>query len=207
MSSTCSTLTELSSRCSEDIERNAGSPVSPTPHAPNLSTIVDVNLLLSTTPNAALVSVAPHPWFGPNLDTNPPPLSVPCPLPASAVGPSSTPDTPALQDPTKKPRRRQKNKKKKKKKSPISDEAVDVEVEHKHQQKRMDFFKAWKSREKSKQTRMDSARFKKVLSGVTPIPFEPSQFRPSLKVKHEPRVYRHEELAALGVRTMPWDGR
>ena len=193
ISSTCSTLTELSSCDSEDVEQSTSwleslmPPTSaPSRNAYAAETSADTNCskpapstpdtALSSRPNAAAVDAVDH---------------------SPAGGP------PATQNPPKKPRRRQK----KKPKVPAKVEVAAVEFKRSHKKERMEKFKREKSGEKSKKTRMECARFIKVMKGVTPVPFELGQFRPSLKVAHESRIYRHEELEALGVRTISWDGR
>lgn len=192
ISSMCSTLTELSSCCSENIAQTTPFPESAMPPAQ----------ILPTATNAVKISTGTR-WIA-NVASNL------CLVPFSTrrsttvdaadqppkEGPSSA------QKPAKRPRRRQK-----KKKGPVDGEVEVVQVEHRHQKERMQKFKKLKAAEKSKKTRMESARSIKVLNGVTPIPFELGQFRPSLKVVHESRVYRHGELEALGIRTIPWDGQ
>jgi len=193
ISSMCSSLSELSSCDPEDFEQNASwiEPSMPPPSA--LRPITNV----PSGSNEANWSMA-----APSMPAVKP-LSTPS---STAVQPVDRPlkdEPPNPQNPTKKPRRRQK----KKKKVPVDVEAAAVEIQHKHQKDRMQKFRKMKAGEKSKKTRMESARCMKVLNGVTPVPFEPAQFRPSLKVAHESRVYHLQELEALGVRTIPWDGR
>ena len=193
ISSMCSTLTELSSCCSEYVERDVDYPDAAMPPTHALSTVT--NIAESSTLTNWIATIAPE------FDPAPLPPQTPTGLRAVDHSPEEGPaNTPA---PKKKPRRRQK----KKKKTPADDEVAVVRVDHKHQRDRMQKFKMLKAAEKSKKTRMESARAIKVLKGVTPIPFELGHFRLSLKVKHELRVYRHEELEALGVRTIPWDGQ
>ena len=189
ISSMCSSLSELSSCDSEDFEQNASwiepsipppTVLKPIPNVPGGSTEASLS---SARPSSAVME----------------------PLSASSSAAIDPVDHPMgdPQMPMKKPRRRQK----KRKKVAIDIEAADAEIKHKHQKDRMQKFMKLKSGEKSRKTRKESARCMKVLKGVSPVPFEPAQFRPSLKVAHEPRVYHLEELEALRVRTIPWNGR
>ena len=183
-------MTELSSCCSEDVEWDAPClyPMKPPAHV--LQTITNIPETSNVASSAATMAS--------EVD-----LQSLC---STTVSPNDHPPKEGsanAQAPKKKPRRRQK----KKKKIPLDGEVAVKPVEHKHQKERMEKFKKMKATEKSKKTRMESARSIKVLNGVTPVPFELGQFRPSLKVGREPRVYRHEELKALGVRTIPWDGQ
>jgi len=58
----------------------------------------------------------------------------------------------------------------------------------------------------SKKDKMRFDRFAKAMKNAMTLPVEPIDLRPSTKPRHEPRAYRHEELARLGIRTIQWDG-
>jgi len=49
-------------------------------------------------------------------------------------------------------------------------------------------------------------RHAEAVKNAMTVPVELVNLRPSLKTRHGSRVYRHEELARLGVRTIQWDG-
>jgi len=107
------------------------------------------------------------------------------------------------------PKKKHRGRPRKKKTAPVADhdDVARVTVEHIHQKIRMQGYKKMKAGEKDRRSRMESSRFKKILNAATSIPCELGHLRPSLKVAHQPRVYRHEELRALGVRIVPWDGQ
>lgn len=59
----------------------------------------------------------------------------------------------------------------------------------------------------SKKTRTGASRAMAAFKDAIRVPCEFNDLGVSVKPKHERRVYRHEELEPLGVRTVEWDGR
>lgn len=187
ISSTSSTLTELSVSSFEEPEWGAaikGKPLTPlTPVHSNA---------LNTTYNVSNQTMAASTIEVPNLT----PLSETI----GAVGhaPKKAPFSPSKKA---KIRRRQK------KKTSVVVTAPKQGLEHQHQLERMKAFMNMKSREKSRQARMLGKLGKQALERTIVVPFELEEFRASRGINFEPRVYRHEELAALGIRTIKWDGQ
>ena len=71
----------------------------------------------------------------------------------------------------------------------------------KRRQRERDLGRSSRKKEDRRQERHAEA----VKNAMT-VPVELVSLRPSLKPRHGSRVYRHEELTLLGVRTIQWDG-
>jgi hypothetical protein len=114
---------------------------------------------------------------------------------------ASQPCTVAVDRPSqvrKKPRRRQKK---------VKSRAPPPNVLHGHQHRRMKMFKAKKAGEKSKRARMLAGRTTHAFERAIIVPYELEEFKTTGELGFEPRVYTLEEVTALDVQTVPWDGR
>jgi hypothetical protein len=76
-----------------------------------------------------------------------------------------------------------------------------------HLGRRLNRFQAVRLPQLEKRTRMEARRSAASLGRAITIPCEFDDLGVSIKPKRERRVYRHEELVQLGVRTVKWDGR
>ena len=59
----------------------------------------------------------------------------------------------------------------------------------------------------TKKETLERWRIRKAMERVVTVPFELSHLRSTYAVEHEERVYDHRELAALGIKTINWDGK
>ena len=87
---------------------------------------------------------------------------------------------------------------------PIGDEEP---VRQTHRQKRWKMFQ--EMRQQFGPSKQDKVRYNRVVEAMknaTTVPIEIVDLRPSLKLRHEPRIYQHGELARLGITTIQWDG-
>lgn len=182
ISSTSSTLTELSSSDEPEQDLEAGG--IPPAHA-----LLDVTNITHDLPKKAVA-----------MGTNPAPRFELCSKTTDATG-HVLKNAPASPKKPKKARRRLK------KKTSISVAETKSGLEHRHQLDRMKNYKDEKGQEKSRRTRMQSKLLKQALDRAITVPFELEEFRASRSINLESRVYCHEELAALGIRTICWDGQ
>ena len=74
-----------------------------------------------------------------------------------------------------------------------------------HTLRRMQAFRAG-GEQLSKKDRIKRWRIDKAISRTMCVPFEFNDLRTSYTTQAESRVYPHEELEALGIRTVKWDG-
>jgi len=190
ISSTASTFTELS-RSSEELEhavnvKDASQAQTSTSSVSDKAVGTLWNVSEGTTGTAHEI---PIPALGPSLE-----------VVAGEYHPSeATPHSPKKE--AKKAKRRQK------KKSSAGGAEVGQDVGHGHQLKRMKKFMASKSQEKSKKTRMCGKLCRQALFRTVTVPYELGWLKTACGVQHETRIYRHEELKDLGIRTVSWDGQ
>jgi len=190
--STLSMLTELSTS-SEEPERNTGT--TETPPAPFTHVLSDVtNTIPHISDEAAAMGAVGTPEMSSTV------FFELCSAAIDAVGHTSK-KAPA--SPSKKVKKRRRLKKKTSADTTQANQAFG----HKHQFERMKKFMHKKVQEKSRQTRMQGKLYKQALERAIVVPFELEGFRPTRGINFQPRVYRHEELAALGIRTISWDGQ
>lgn len=57
-----------------------------------------------------------------------------------------------------------------------------------------------------KKVGLERWRVKKAIKGAISVPFEFADLRSSYAIKQEQKVYPHEELEGLGMKTIKWDG-
>jgi len=188
ISSTASTLTELSSRCSEDFECVTN--VSPIQiHAPSIAANT-ARVLGETCGDVVEVVVGVMaPVLRPSLEM----------ARDERYLSGEAQSNPGKE--VKKAKRRQK------KKMAAGSAKADQELGHGHQLKRMREFMASKSQEKSKKTRMHGKLSRQALVRTVTVPYELGRLKTTRGIQHQTRVYRHEELESLGVRTISWDGQ
>lgn len=82
-------------------------------------------------------------------------------------------------------------------------------VQHKqpHRRKRMLRLHAHNIQMKSKSARITAKLVERALKAIEIVDCELDQLRTARVTAHEKREYRHEELEALGIRTIRWNGR
>ena len=189
-SSTDSTLTELSSCWSEDQEWNTTVE----------RTSTSISRILSPVTNVTRTLKGPAGSIEGPTTVNDANLFYPGSEPTNTTSHSSK-KAPASPLKKKKPRRRPK------KKTAVNVTEPRLELDHKHQHERMKRFRDIKAQEKTKQTRMRGRLCRQALERAIVVPFEVEQFRASRKVQRDARVYGHDELESLGIRTVGWNGR
>ena len=80
-------------------------------------------------------------------------------------------------------------------------------VRRTHQEERWQkFLEMKRQRAPSKKDNMRFKRVAKAMKNTMTVPVELVDLRPSMKPRHEPRAFRHEELTRLGIKTIQWDG-
>jgi len=89
---------------------------------------------------------------------------------------------------------------------PRAEPATDT-VQRTHQGRRMMTLKALREKNVTKKKSREFWQIEKAKKRAVTVPFELSHLRPTSTVEHAEKVYDHRELAALGIKTVKWDGR
>ena len=194
ISSICSTLSELSTSSEEEFELSGEHmPMDLTPDEPEPTQtsipIRKVRLTLSNVTNLTAASLPVQPSTP--LHPNPP----------TAAHKSRSDAAVHSKKKGKKGGKAKQAKKPKTAPGPIE------EVEHKHSHNRMKGLCKKNKLRKTKKERRTAKLAERALADVEIVDCELDRLQTARATVYERREYKHEELEALGIRTIPWNGR
>ena len=129
--------------------------------------------------------------------------------PASSSPPHAHPPTTACNDRPGTTVPKKKGKKWRQVKKPKTAPPPIEAVEHKrgHSRRRMQNYSAVTKKIQSRRQRVTAAMVKRALENIEVVDCELDQLRTARLTVNKAREYRHEELEALGIRTIHWNGR